>query len=190
MPKEEKVTLSSKQKALKINLEKKVYGSIVETGAGQEVARQFFRAGSASGTIAKTMSAYDKDFSDAIYGKEKNGRYVCKSRIQNMLSHEYELLETRLKRKHFPNRCFFAFANTIATINYEGTNKGHGWIGVRFQTNSNSKPNDIILHVNLHDQESAVQQETVGILGTNLIYACCYSIKPQEILSQLECSYN
>ncbi|MBE50101.1 MAG: nicotinate-nucleotide adenylyltransferase [Flavobacteriales bacterium] len=185
MSKEEKVILSSKQKALKINLEKKVYGSIVETGAGQEVARQFFRAGSASGTIAKTMSAYDKDFSDAIYGKEKNGRYVCKSRIQNMLNHEYELLETRLNRKHFPNRRFFAFANTISTINYEGTNKGHGWIGVRFQTNSNSKPNDIILHVNLHDRESTVQQETIGILGTNLIYACCYSINPQEILSQL-----
>ena len=99
----EEVVLSSKQKAFKINLDEQVYGSIVETGAGQEVARQFFRAGSASGTIAKTMSAYDKDFSDAIYGKEKDGRYVCESRIENMLKHEYSLLENRLNMK-----CFFA----------------------------------------------------------------------------------
>ena len=115
---EEKLILSSKQKALKINLDNSIYGSMVEIGAGQEVARQFFRAGSASGTIAKTMSAYDKDFSDAIYGKEIDGRYVCESRLDNMLDHEYKLLEDRLDRDSFPERRYFALADTITTINY------------------------------------------------------------------------
>lgn len=181
----ENLTLSPKQKALQINLDNTIYGSMVETGAGQEVARQFFRAGSASGTIAKTMSAYDKNFSNAIYGKEKDGRYVCESRLEKMLEHEYSLLENRLNRETFPNRKYFAFANTITTINYERTNKGHGWIGVRFQHKANKNPNEIILHVNLHDQDSSMQQESVGVLGTNLLYACFYSEKPKEILSQL-----
>ena len=182
---EEKLVLSSKQKALKINLDNSIYGSMVEIGAGQEVARQFFRAGSASGTIAKTMSAYDKDFSDAIYGKEKDGRYVCESRLENMLDHEYKLLEDRLDRDTFPERRYFALADTITTINYEKTNKGHGWIGVRFQKNVNKKPNDIILHVNLNDQDSTLQQETIGILGTNLLYASFYCDDPKEILKTL-----
>ena len=181
----ENVTLSSVQKALQINLDNDIYGSMVEIGAGQEVARQFFKAGSASGTIAKTMSAYDKDFSDAIYGKEKNGRYVCESRINNMLNHEYGLLETRLDRKEMPNRKYFAFADTITTINYERTNKGHGWIGVRFQHDVNEEPNNIILHVNLHDQDASLQRENIGILGTNLLYACFYAESPNDILSQL-----
>lgn len=181
----DKVTLSAKQKALKINLDNNIYGSMVETGAGQEVARQFFRAGSASGTIAKTMSAYDKDFSNAIYGKEKDGRYVCSSRLKNMLNHEYQLLEDRLQKEDFPNRKYFAFADTITTINYERTNKGHGWIGVKFQHDPKEEANNIILHVNLHDQDAAMQQESVGILGTNLLYACFYGENPKHILSQL-----
>ena len=141
---EEKVILSSKQKALQINLDNNIYGTMVEIGAGQEVARQFFRAGSASGTIAKTMSAYARDFSDAIYGKEEHGRYVCKNRLLNMLKHEYSLIEKRLNPETFPDRKYFTFADTVSTINYEKTNKGHGWVGVRFQKESNSKPNDII----------------------------------------------
>ena len=177
--------LSPKQKALKINLDPTIYGSMVEIGAGQEVARNFFRAGSASGTIAKTMSAYDKDFSDAIYGKEEHGRYVCKSRLLNMLSHEYGLLEERLNKIDFPERRYFAFADTVSTINYQKTTKGHGWVGVRFQREVNSKPNDIILHVNLHDQDAKLQQETIGILGTNLLHACFYSSQPKEILKNL-----
>ena len=127
----EKVILSPRQKALQINLDNTIYGSFVEIGAGQEVVRQFFRVGSASGTIAKTMSAYDKDFSDAIYGKEKDGRYVSKSRFVNMLRHEYDLLEKRLDRSEHLDTRFFAFADTLTTINYEKTIKGHGWIGVR-----------------------------------------------------------
>lgn len=177
--------LSPTQKALKINLDPTIYGSMVEIGAGQEVARNFFRAGSASGTIAKTMSAYDKDFSDAIYGKEEQGRYVCKSRLLNMLSHEYGLLEERLNKKDFPERRYFTFADTVSTINYQKTSKGHGWVGVRFQREINSKPNDIILHVNLHDQDAKLQQETIGVLGTNLLHACFYSTEPKEILKNL-----
>jgi hypothetical protein len=183
--KEEKVILTPIQKALRINLDDNIYGSMVEIGAGQEVARQFFRAGSASGTIAKTMSAYDKDFSDAIYGKEEDGRYVCKDRLMNILDHEYGLLEERLDRKSFPDRKYFAFADTVTTLNYVKTNQGHGWIGVRFQKDSNKKWNEIILHVNLHDQDAKLQQETVGILGTNLLHACFYLTEPKEILKEL-----
>lgn len=183
--KEEKVILTPIQKALRINLDDNIYGSMVEIGAGQEVARQFFRAGSASGTIAKTMSAYDKDFSDAIYGKEEHGRYVCKDRLMNMLDHEYGLLEERLDRKSFPDRKYFAFADTVTTLNYVKTNQGHGWIGVRFQKDSNKKWNEIIIHVNLHDQDAKLQQETVGILGTNLLHACFYLTEPKEILKEL-----
>ena len=183
--KEEKVILTPIQKALRINLDDNIYGSMVEIGAGQEVARQFFRAGSASGTIAKTMSAYDKDFSDAIYGKEEDGRYVCKDRLMNILDHEYGLLEERLDRKSFPDRKYFAFADTVTTLNYVKTNQGHGWIGVRFQKDSNKKWNEIIIHVNLHDQDAKLQQETVGILGANLLHACFYLTEPKEILKEL-----
>ncbi len=179
------ITLSPKQKALQINLDDTIYGSFVEIGGGQEVARQFFEAGSASGTIAKTMSAYDKDFSNAIYAKEKDGRFVSKSRLINMLTKEYSLLEERLDRKNFKKTRFFAFADTVETISYNKTNKGHGWLGLRFQLNPNSKPNDMIIHVRLHDQDSRTQRETLGVLGTNLIHACFFTKKPKDILKNL-----
>ncbi len=163
--------IETKQKALEINLDEQIYGSFAEIGAGQEVARHFFRAGAAAGTIAKTMSAYDKKYSDEIYGAEPNGRYVCESRLRKMLSHEYDLLEQRLRQDR-PNTLFFAFADTISAINYRKTNKGHGWIGLRFQLNPNEKPNDILLHVKMHDNDNSLQQQAVGILGVNLIYAC------------------
>ncbi len=123
------IILTPGQKAISINLDSSIYGSLVEIGAGQEVARQLFRVGSASGTIAKTMSAYDRDFSDAIYGKEKNGRYVCKSRLVKMLDKEYDLLEERLDRNNFKQTRYFTFADTVTTINYDKTKQGHGWIG-------------------------------------------------------------
>ena len=107
------IVFSADQKALQINLDSKIYGTFIETGAGQEVVRHFFRVGVASGTIAKTMSAYDKAFSDAIYGKEKDSRYVCESRLKKMINREYLLLEERLDRKKHPNKSFFSFANTI-----------------------------------------------------------------------------
>ncbi len=178
--------LTTTQKALQINLDPEIYGTFAEIGAGQEVVRHFFRAGAASGTIAKAMSAYDKDFSDAIYGKEASGRYVCESRLKKMISHEYGLITVRLEREKHPNKRFFAFANNVATINYSKTIKGHGWMGLRFQLTPNSEPNDIIIHFNLLEPEAKLQQETVGILGVNLLYACMYlSHKPKELIKSL-----
>lgn len=178
--------LTTTQKALQLNLDPEIYGTFAEIGAGQEVVRHFFRAGAASGTIAKAMSAYDKDFSDAIYGKEKSGRYVCESRLKKMITHEYGLITARLEREKYPNKRFFAFANNVATINYSKTIKGHGWMGLRFQLSPNSEPNDIIIHFNLHEPEAKLQQETVGVLGVNLLYACMYlSHKPKELIKSL-----
>ena len=140
------VTLTAGQKALQINLDDTIYGSFIEIGAGQEVARNFFKAGSASSTIAKTMSAYDRDFSDAIYGKEADGRYVCKSRLEKMLDHEYQLLDKRLDRDKHKNTKFFVYADTITTTNYSKTVEVNGWIGLRFQ-NSQMKNLQILLYI-------------------------------------------
>ena len=184
------VTLTAEQKALQINLDSTIYGSFVETGAGQEVARNFFRVGSSSGTIAKTMSAYDKDFSNAIYGKEANGRYVCKERLEKMLDHEYGLLNERLDRKDHKDTRFFAFADTIATINYSKSTKGHGWIGLRFQRTAEEKPSDFIIHVLLNDQDARLQQITIGIIGANLLHACFNESNPKVILKRIYDSLN
>ena len=178
------VTLTARQKALQINLDDTIYGSFVEIGAGQEVARNFFKAGSASTTIAKTMSAYDRDFSNAIYGKEKDERYVCKSRLEKMLDHEYNLLNERLDRTKHKKTRFFTYADTISTINYTKTTRGHGWIGLRFQKDPKENPSDFIIHVILHDQDAKLQQETVGTIGTNILHACFNEEDPKEILKR------
>ncbi len=180
------IVLTPVQKALEVNLNPETYGTFAEVGAGQEVVRHFFRAGGASGTIAKAMSAYDKDFSDAIYGKEKNGRYVCESRLKNMINHEYGLINERLNREKHPNKRFFSFANNVETINFSKTNDGHGWMGLRFQLCPNSKPNDVILHYLLHEREAKQQQESAGILGVNLIHSCMFhSDNPKIIIKKL-----
>ncbi|MEC8402027.1 MAG: TonB-dependent receptor [Bacteroidota bacterium] len=182
----ERVILSAKQKALRINLNQDLYGTFAEIGAGQEVVRHFFRAGGASGTIAKTISAYDKDFSDAIYGKEAKGRYVCESRIDKMLEHEYNLIEERITREDHPTKQYFAFANTVATINYHKTTQGHGWFGIKFQTSASSEPNTIVLHARFHEQDALLQQQTTGMLGVNLIYGAFFFYKrPKELLQSL-----
>ena len=182
----ERVILSAKQKALRINLNPDLYGTFAEIGAGQEVVRHFFRAGGASGTIAKTISAYDKDFSDAIYGKEAKGRYVCEARIDKMLDHEYNLIEERITREDHPTKQYFAFADTVATINYHKTIQGHGWFGIRFQTSAESEPSEIILHARFHEQDALLQQQTAGMLGVNLIYGAFYFYKrPKEALQSL-----
>ena len=182
----ERVVLTSHQKALRVNLDNNIYGTFAEIGAGQEVVRHFFRAGGASGSIAKTMSAYDKDISDAIYGKESFGRYVCEPRLRHMIEHEYELLEQRLDRSKNPDRKFFSFANTVATINFSKTVQGHGWAGIRFQTGVDKKPNDIVIHMRLHDQDAPLQHETIGIVGVNLIYGSFfYYNNPRELLKSL-----
>lgn len=180
------IVLSPTQKALQINLDSSIYGTFAEIGAGQEVVRHFFRAGGASGTIAKTMSAYDKDFSDAIYGKEDDGRYVCKSRLKKILTQEYGLIETRLDRKEYLDTRYFTFANTITTINYNKTNKGHGWIGCKFQIDPNKPANEVILHIKLNDMDAKFQQEVVGVMGTNLIYGCFnHCDDPKKLIKSL-----
>lgn len=180
------IVLSPTQKALQINLDSSIYGTFAEIGAGQEVVRHFFRAGGASGTIAKTMSAYDKDFSDAIYGKEKDGRYVCKSRLKKILTQEYGLIESRLDRKEYLDTRYFTFANTITTINYNKTNKGHGWIGCKFQIDPNKPANEVILHIKLNDTDAKLQQEIVGAMGTNLIYGCFnFYNDPKKLIKSL-----
>ena len=163
--------LETEQKALEINLDDKVYGTFAEIGAGQEVARYFFQVGAAAGTIAKTMSAYDKVYSDKIYGTEASGRYVCESRLYKMLDHEYELMQNRLGNER-PDTNFFVFADTISALNYSRTIKGDGWLGIRFQLKPDGEPNDIVLHVNMLDNDNQLQQQAIGVLGVNLVYAC------------------
>lgn len=174
--------LSTQEKALKINLSKAIYGSFAEIGAGQEVAANFFKVGGASGTVAKTMSAYDMKFSDAIYGQCE--RYVCEDRLIQMLDHEYKLLPERLPHR-IQNTRFFAFADTIEALNYEQTNQGHGWLGLRFQLRPDSEPNDCVIHVKMHDNDTLLQQIATGIVGVNMIYACMHFRDPEAILLSL-----
>jgi hypothetical protein len=169
---EKKELLTTNRKALTINLDERKYGTFAEIGAGQEVARVFFQAGGASGTIAKTISAYDMTFSDAIYGKAP--RYVSRERLTTMLDHEYQLLLERLATQRGERTAFFVFADTVATRNFKGTNDAHGWMGIRFQTEPGTAPSDILLHVRMWDKEAVLQQEALGVVGTNLIYGAFY----------------
>ncbi|TVR79595.1 MAG: TonB-dependent receptor [Saprospirales bacterium] len=165
--------LDTDQKALEVNLNQKIYGTFAEIGAGQEVARYFFKVGAAAGTIAKTMSAYDKTYSDCIYGDELTGRYVCESRLYKMLDHEYELLIKRLSEKR-PGSLFFAFSDTISALNFHRTNIGHGWMGIRFQTREGGPANDLVVHARMMDNDPQLQAKAIGILGVNMVYACFY----------------
>jgi hypothetical protein len=169
---EDKALLTTNRKALTINLDAQIYGTFAEIGAGQEVARVFFQAGGASGTIAKTISAYDMAFSDAIYGKAP--RYVSRERLGLMLDHEYQLLNERLAASRGTETTFFVFADTVAARNFKGTNDAHGWMGVRFQPKPGEEPSEIVLHVRMWDKENILQQEALGIVGTNLIYGAFY----------------
>ncbi|NGM61136.1 nicotinamide mononucleotide adenylyltransferase [Sphingobacterium sp. SGG-5] len=172
----------TKRKALKINLNAEVYGTFAEIGAGQEVARNFFEAGAASGTIAKTMSAYDMAFSDAIYGVEESGRYVSRNRLTKMLKHEFQLLTERLHGKKYNAKKFFAFADTVTTLNFSKTNDPHGWLGIRFQHEVGSPTNDIIIHVRLLDSDTRLQSKVLGILGVNLVFAAYYYADDQQTM--------
>ncbi|MCM4158528.1 TonB-dependent receptor [Antarcticibacterium flavum] len=172
--KELETELSVKNKALRVNLNENIYGTFAEIGAGQETVRNFFRAGGASGTIAKTISAYDKDFSDAIYGLEPQGRYVTEARLKAMLNYETTLIEERISREKHPNKLFFSYANTVATIDFAKRYKGHGWLGIRFQAHPREEYSEIIIHVQFHETNAALQQITLGIMGVNLIYGAFY----------------
>ena len=166
MENDERPKLSTNQKALKINLDPMFYGTFAEIGAGQEVARWFFKVGAAAGTISKSISAYDMAVSDAIYGRCK--RYVSRERLQSMLDHEHRLNLERLESSRGGSTAFFAFADTVAARNYQGTNECHGWMGVKFQTHPRDEDSQIIIHVRMLDHENALQQEALGIVGVSL----------------------
>jgi len=165
-------TVDTNAKALRINLDHSAYGTIAEIGGGQEVARWFFRVGGAAGTVAKTMSAYDMAVSDAIYGG--GTRYVSRERVASMLEHEYALLIERLGSTRGDKAAFFTFADTVATRSFKGGNECHGWLGLRFQHQIGAAPSDILLHVELLDPTAELQQQSLGVLGVNLIYAAYY----------------
>ncbi len=177
-------SLSTSEKAQRINADPMFYGAFSEIGAGQEVTRWFFRAGKASATIAKSMSAYDKEVSDSIYGVEENKRYVCESRLRKMLTREFSLLQERLTKVRDPQTRFFAFADTITCARrVSDSDAGHGWIGVQFQSHPTEAPSEIVIHVRLLDSHTLEQQETVGIIGVNLLYGCfAHSDDPGKLL--------
>ncbi len=177
---EQNKSLSPGAKALAVNLDEIRYGSFAEIGAGQEVVRWFFRVGGAAGTIAKSISAYDMKVSDDIYGKAP--RYVCRERLEDMLDLEYKLNIERLSEQRGENTAFFAFADTVSARNYHGTNECHGWLGIRFQTEPGAAPSDIIIHVRMLDNENALQQEALGIIGVNLIYGAFHLSHNPDLL--------
>jgi hypothetical protein len=171
-------------KALSLNLDPTKFGSFAEIGAGQEVARWFLTVGGASGTVAKTISAYDKEVSDDLYGS--GTRYVSKPRLQAMLESEWSQLLSQLQATRGATTRFFSFVDTISARNFAGTNDQHGWVGLRYQQEAGGPPNDIILHINLMDPTNLQQQEAVGILGVNLIHAAYHALgSPEEFLSSI-----
>lgn len=177
---------STSQKALRLNLDDKKYGTIVEIGAGQEVARQFFMAGAAAGTIAKTMSAYDMKFSDAIYGVQEDGRYVSKARVKAMMSQEFDLVLERVSEVRSKSSRYFAYAATVAAKSFNRQNECHAWCGIRIQMYPGAEPSNIKVHVRMRDDNAEAQQQALGILGVNLIYAAYYYFEnPKMIIDSL-----
>jgi hypothetical protein len=181
---DERPRLSTEQKALKVNLDPVRYGTFAEIGAGQEVARWFFKVGAAAGTISKSISAYDMAVSDAIYGRSK--RYVSRERLQSMLDYEHGLNLERLRSSRGDSTAFFTFADTVAARNYQGTNECHGWMGVKFQAHPRDADSEVIIHVRMLDDENGLQQEALGIVGVNLLYAAFFlHHKPHQMLESL-----
>src|ERR1700745_2084783 len=176
--------IGTDEKALHINLDSAKYGTFAEIGAGQEVARRFFRVGGAAGTIAKTMSAYDMTFSDAIYGPAD--RYVSRVRLKTMLDHEYDLLIERLDAKFGAEKAFFVFADTVAVRSFKERNESHGWLGVRFQSQPRGQPSEIIIHIRLLGEGNVEQQEALGVIGLNLLYGAFYHAQPEKVISSLQ----
>ncbi|MEO0369607.1 MAG: TonB-dependent receptor, partial [Pseudomonadota bacterium] len=175
----------TQEKALELNLDSSIYGAVVEIGAGQETARQFFSAGAAAGSIAKTMSAYDMKVSDDIYGEV--GRYVSRERCEQMMAKEFELLQRRLGDSRETESRFFAYAATVTARSYSQKNECHGWIGVRRQLAPDAEPSDIILHVRMLDDTNWQQSEALGILGINLVHAAYHHAdEPKKIIEVLQ----
>ena len=177
---------TTSQKALRLNLDDKKYGTIVEIGAGQEVARQFFIAGAAAGTIAKTMSAYDMKFSDAIYGVQEDKRYVSKARVNAMMEQEFDLVVERVGNIRSKSSRYFAYAATVAAKSFNRDNECHAWCGIRVQMYPGAEPSDITIHVRMLDDNAEAQQQALGVLGVNLIYAAYYYFEnPKQIIDSL-----
>lgn len=177
-------TPSTVDKALEVNLDARRYGTFAEIGAGQEVVRWFFLAGGAAGTIAKSISAYDMQVSDAIYGK--CDRYVCRARLESMLDYEQDLNMERLRKTRGDTTAFFTFADTVSARNFHGTNECHGWLGVKFQAHPRDENSQILIHVRMLDKTNARQQDALGIVGVNLIYgACVYHHEPEKLIESL-----
>jgi hypothetical protein len=176
----ERERLNPHQKALRVNLDPRWYGTFAEIGAGQEVVRWFFRVGAAAGTISKSISAYDMTVSDAIYGECE--RYVSRSRLESMLEYEHRLNLERLSESRGDDTAFFVFADTVSALNYQGTNDCHGWMGIRYQARPRDEDSQIIMHVRMLDRENALQQEALGIVGVNLLYGAFYLHQDPEAL--------
>jgi hypothetical protein len=170
--------LDTHHKALTLNIDPSTFGSFAEIGAGQEVARWFLLVGGASGTVAKTISAYDKEVSDDLYGS--GSRYVSKQRLEAMLDNEWSQLLTQLSKTRGQQTRFFCFVDTVSARNFAGTNDAHGWIGLRFQLQPGGPPDDFLLHINMRDPSNVLQQQAIGILGVNLIYASFYEVQTKE----------
>ena len=176
------VTLSTHEKALRINLDAMRYGTFAEIGAGQEVARWFFRVGAAAGSISKSISAYDMAVSDAIYGRTK--RYVSRERLQSMLDHEHTLNLERLRPSRGDTTAFFVFADTVSARNFKGTNECHGWMGVKYQAHPRDDDSQVVIHVRMLDNENGLQQEALGIVGVNLLYAAAFLHHKPDLMVQ------
>jgi hypothetical protein len=177
---------TTSQKALRLNLDEKKYGTIVEIGAGQEVARQFFIAGAAAGTIAKTMSAYDMKFSDAIYGVQEDGRYVSKARVKAMMHQEFDLVLERVGDIRSKSSRYFAYAATVSAKSFNRQNECHAWCGIRIQMYPGAEPSNIKIHARMLDDNAEAQQQALGVLGVNLIYAAYYYFEdPKKIIDSL-----
>ena len=172
--------LKVEKKAFQVNMDPRIYGAFAEIGAGQDVARRFFAVGGAAGTVAKSISAYDMTFSDAIYGA--CGRYVSRARLDSMLTHEYKLLIERLDEKVGGARTFFAFADTVAARSFRRHAESQGWMGIRFQKQPRTEPNEIIIHVRMLDARNLQQQEAIGIVGVNLIHGAYFLTENPEAL--------
>ncbi|HTV60610.1 MAG TPA: hypothetical protein VMJ93_17180 [Verrucomicrobiae bacterium] len=170
--------LDTHQKALNVNLDPTTFGSFAEIGAGQEVVRWFLVVGGASGTVAKSISAYDKEVSDDLYGR--GSRYVSRERLDAMLQSEWAQLLSQLAKTRGSQTRFFCFVDTISARNYAGTNLAHGWVAMRFQEQPEGEPNDVLLHINMRDPSNVLQQEAIGVLGVNLIYAALYQLQSKE----------
>jgi hypothetical protein len=181
MPEE---SLDTLHKALKLNLDNSKYGAFAEIGAGQEVARWFFHAGKAAGTVAKSVSAYDMQISDGMYGP--TAHYVSRERLESMLEHEYNELLGRLDAKRGENTNFFVFADTVATHKRTATETGQGWLGIRFQVQPRQPASQIIIHVQMLDLDPLGQQAALGMFGVNLVYAAIYQWHdPAALLTSL-----